>query len=425
MGYNSRSLILKGNNKAALIFTGIVATLYLANCFTHFRLTNDTLRYFTLTETLAGVRAPDPSTQKEFLPYGYVFFLLILYKLKILCSFSICICQLAFLVGSLYFVRNLFPAVKVIPLILFMVLNWSTLRYVITPLSEMQFLFFSTGSLYFFRRYELTNRFMFLLLVVVFVVISVFTRTVGFVLVIAFFSALAIKHSKQILFWLRHRTIYALLVLAIVVTATIYFLMQPKFVAYLGYFFRPLLHNSWNFSLLVIRLHFADWAELFVNIPASKTVSWVPTSIVLALFIIAGIFFLVFILRRLLSKQASIPLFIKIYVIAYGLLIFNWPFFEARFWFPILPLLGGIALTPLSKEPIIFKKFIIFYRYYYLLTGLFVLSYYSYLSFDKDALARLHDAGIWKNEYRLHFYNDSYENLKVNDKAVHILNTYD
>ena len=116
MGYNSRSLILKEGNKAAVIFTGIVAVIYLANSFTHLRLTNDTLRYFALTETLAGARAPDANTQKEFLPYGYVFFLLILYKLKILSSFSICICQLALLAGSLYFVRHLFPTVRLSPL---------------------------------------------------------------------------------------------------------------------------------------------------------------------------------------------------------------------------------------------------------------------------------------------------------------------
>jgi hypothetical protein len=425
MGYHNRSLILKQGNKALYIFTGIVALIYLANCFTHLRLTNDTLRYFTLTETLAGIRPPDTATQKEFLPYGYVIFLLTLYKLNILASFSICICQLAFLAGSLYFVRYLFPTVKAMPLILFMLLNWSTLRFVITPLSEMQFLFFSTGALYFFRRYELNGSLKFLGLLIVFSVISIFTRTAGVVLLIAFIPALIVKHYKPLTYWFRQKTIYALLVLIILVAGTAYFLMQPKFIAYLEYFFRPLLHDSVEFFTRNIRHHLADWAELFVNIPASKTGSFVPLPTGVILFMIAGIFFLVFILFRLFSRQLGLPLFLKIYIITYGLLVFNWPFFEARFWFPILPLLGGIALMPLAKESIIFQRFVSIYKYYYILAGIFVLGYYSYLSYDKNALARLHDAGIWRNEYELHFYKDSYESKPVNEKAMHILNTYD
>jgi len=65
------------------------------------------------------------------------------------------------------------------------------------------------------------------------------------------------------------------------------------------------------------------------------------------------------------------------------------------------------------------------YKYYYVLAGIFVLGYYSYLSYDKKALARLHDAGIWKKEYELHFDKDSNEIKPVNEKALHILDSYD
>jgi hypothetical protein len=201
--------------------------------------------------------------------------------------------------------------------------------------------------------------------------------------------------------------------------------MQPTFIIYVHYFSKAFYNYSWHFIIAVIQIHLADWAELFLNFSVVKAGSLIPLQIAAVLFTIAGILFLAYFLYRLFSRRLSIPLFIKIYIIAYGLLIFNWPFFDSRFWFPLLPLVGAIALMPFPKEPIALRKILGIYKYYYVLTGVIILGYFSYLSFDRSALTRYHDNGIWKAEYELHFNGTTNEKRPINSKALHYLDAYD
>jgi len=411
--------------RPALIITSALALIYFANCFTHLRLTNDTLRYFILTESLEGIRTADTATQKEFLPLGYVYFLLLLAKLNILGSFGICFFQLLFLAGSLWFVKKIFPSANTIWLIIFTSLNWSTLRFTITPLSEMQFLFFSTGALFFYLRYDNTGKLKYLPGLLIFCAAAIYTRTAGIILIIALAPAILVQKRKEIQTWLRSHTGYAILTGAFIIAAVTYFLMQPKFIAYLGYFFGPLISDPSGFFLRNIRLHLVDWAELFINIPVSKTRFLLSLPAARIIYMIAGIIFLVICLRKLFGSSLAIPLYVRIYIIAYILLIFNWPFFEARFWFPVLPLLAAVLSVKKNNTRPVFYSPAFLFRCYYIMAGVFVLAYYSYLSFDKRALAERHDAGRWRAEYELHFYGSSIRNKEINSKALHILNTYD
>ncbi|HEU4633059.1 MAG TPA: hypothetical protein VFS22_03685 [Flavisolibacter sp.] len=140
----------------------------------------------------------------------------------------------------------------------------------------------------------------------------------------------------------------------------------------------------------------------------------------------AGLIFLIIVLRRVFSKKFSIPLHIRIYLTGYILLIFNWPFFEARFWFPILPLLAAILLLPKNTaRPQLFRPAVSLYKLYYVLTGIFVMSYYTWLSTHKEALVKRHDAGKWQREYRMHFFNETPADSTYDKRAFYLLEKYD
>lgn len=124
-------------------------------------------------------------------------------------------------------------------------------------------------------------------------------------------------------------------------------------------------------------------------------------------------------------KKFPIPLHVRIYLISYILLIFNWPFYEARFWFPILPLTFAVILLSKPAPNFTFTYWKPFLNIYYVIIGLLVLAYYTRLSYDKSYMARRHDAGLWKDEYHIHFFNEQPADSVYNKRALYILNKYD
>jgi hypothetical protein len=50
------------------------------------------------------------------------------------------------------------------------------------------------------------------------------------------------------------------------------------------------------------------------------------------------------------------------------------------------------------------RRWVLAAKSWYVAAGVFALSYYSYTSFNKEALARNQDAGVWRKEYEFHFF---------------------
>jgi len=394
----------------------MLAILYFINCFTPFRLTNDTVRYFAIKETMEGSWPEEFGARNDFLPPGYAYFLMALSKSGILNSFTICFIQLLFLAGSLNYVRKIFaPALPVFTFIIFSLLNWTTLKFTITPLSEMQFLFFTTGALYYFHRFNQAKKWGWLFVTAIFCFLAILTRTAGVLLAISLLLSLVVNKGT------RSKAVVILLAI-VVVAGLIIFFTQPKFIRYLGYFMRPFTTDPVAFFTNNILRHLQDWAELFINAPLSKTVY---ISYLRIVYMLAGLFFMVITLSRVFGKKFSIPVHIRIYLVGYVLLIFNWPFYEARFWFPVLPLLAAILLLPKNSVHPVFRPIVSLYKLYYVLTGIFVMGYYTWLSYNKDAMAKLHDAGKWEREYRIHFFNEKSVDTTYDKKALYLLDKYD
>lgn len=282
----------------------------------------------------------------------------------------------------------------------------------------MQFLFLSMGTLYYFQKFREVKKIGFLLATAVFCTLAIMTRTAGVVLLLALLATLVADN------WGRFRQKKAPLLIGgvIVVAGLVVLFAQPKVIRYLDYFFRPLANDPANFFYKNITRHFRDWAELFINIPYSKiNLGIIPLSI----YLLAGVVTMVYVVRRLFSIKFPIPLHARFYLVGYILLIFNWPFYEARFWFPIVPLVFAVILIPKPAPNFTFTYWKSFLKVYYAAVGLFVLSYYTFLSHNKTNMAERHDAGIWKDEYRIHFFNEQPADSVYNKKALYLLDKYD
>src|SRR5688572_10630797 len=220
--------------KTAYLAIGILFAIYLVNCLTPLRVNYDIIRYFALKETIEGTWPAEFGAQNDFLPYGYVLLLLGLSKIGLLNSFVISFIHLVYLAGSLYFVCRIFaPGVNYILLILLTLLNWTTIKFLVTPVSEMQFLFFSTGALFFYHQFTLKRKPVDILWLAIFLTAAVFTRVVGLLLVLAILAAFISKHSYAITGWLRRRA-YAWIILVALFVVAIMLLWQLKFITYIG-----------------------------------------------------------------------------------------------------------------------------------------------------------------------------------------------
>jgi hypothetical protein len=161
-------------------------------------------------------------------------------------------------------------------------------------------------------------------------------------------------------------------------------------------------------------LHMIDFASVFLNQPSPK-VPLLPPMLVAVAFFLTGLFFIILVAYVLLKKASKTPLFLRIYMAVYLLMIFNWPYFEPRFFLPVFPLLILIIVENFGLLNTVIRKLLRFYLVAYAITGIAALSYYSYTSFNKRELARRQDAGIWRNEYETLFYGKP-----VNDTATSV-----
>src|ERR1700676_4532646 len=136
---------LPGEKQARLLkwSISILGFLFFLNCFTPLRLHYDMLRYFAIKDCIES-KCPPGADPNDYLPYGYTALLLLLSKLGILRSFSIVFVNCLYLFGGLFFVRKIFSYIRSPFFLIFLVLlNWTIIKFVTHPLSELQYLFFS------------------------------------------------------------------------------------------------------------------------------------------------------------------------------------------------------------------------------------------------------------------------------------------
>jgi hypothetical protein len=385
---------------SAFILLGLI---YFLNCFSPLRLTHDSLRYLLIQEWMENGRPRGTWVDHDYLPYGYSAFLFLLAKLHLYGAFFIAFANTLYLAGSILFFRGIIGKGNLrATAVLFVLINWITIKLAITPLSEMQFLFFSTGSLYFFVTYRRRGTVSDLFLSGIFFAGAILTRTVGFLLPVAMLIDILLEHRRHLARWGK-KSRWALVILAVTLLVMIFTLRELRISAYFGYLVRPLSsHGSFYFFqnfLLHLR---GDWAEVFINVPASKLTA-IPNGVVYTVYGMVGGALLFLIIFQIWKDKQALPPAARYYFLLYMSVIFCWPYHECRFWLPLLPCIGQLisrVSLPKGAWPLSLARAA---GTWYLAAGLFALGYYTYTSFNHEQLAIRQDAGVWRKEYEAHF----------------------
>jgi Dolichyl-phosphate-mannose-protein mannosyltransferase len=402
----------------------VLGILFFLNCFTPLRLHFDMLRYFAIKDCIES-KCPPGADPNDYLPYGYTALLLLLSKLGILKSFTIVFVNCLYLFGGLFFVRKIFSYIRSPFLLFFLVLmNWTMIKFVTHPLSELQYLFFSLAAIYAFYNFIQNKNIWYLLFAFLMAGLAFLTRTVGVSLVAAIIVSLIWEFRKQLLDIIKKNRIlvFALLICVIIV---LIFSKQLGLNHYTGVMSKQ-FNEGLRFSD-VIGWHFSEWGEILLNTSRFKVISLLSVSFANWIFIISGILGISGFVYICFIKKSNIPFIVKSYLFFYIILLFNWPFQDPRFWVPVIPLIAAvISQYSFSKERLS-RLFFYLWLFVYSGLGLISLAYMTYTSFNKEEFSKTQAKGVYRNEYETHFFGKTLSDTvtRVDPYLVDFLNKYD
>ncbi len=402
----------------------ILSFLFFLNCFTPLRLHYDMLRYFAIKDCIES-KCPPGADPNDYLPYGYTALLLLLSKLGLLRSFSIVFVNCLYLLGGLFFTKKIFAHTRSPYFIFFLVLlNWTVIKFVTHPLSEMQYLFFSLAAVFSFYKFILNKNIRDLLLAFLLAGMAFLTRSVGITLISAFIVSLIWEFRKQLVEIIKGKRILVVSILLCIVVV-LYFSRQLGLNHYTGVLSKQFSEGV-RFSK-VLGWHFSEWGEIFLNTSRFKVISLLSSNLGDLLFTILGILGVVGFIFICFIKKNRIPFIVKSYLFFYMLLMFNWPFQDPRFWVPVVPLIAAvISQHSFSKERII-RLVLTLWLLVYSALGFVSIGYMTYTSFNKEELSKTQAKGVYRNEYETHFFGKTLSDTvtRVDPYLVDFLNKYD
>lgn len=413
------------NIKGLKIFLFFLAAVYLLNCLSPLRLHLDMLRYFAIKDCIELGCAPDSEAAKDYLPFGYTALLLFLSKLNILHSWSVIFINCLFLFGAMYWVKDLLAPGRYIYISFILVLlNWVTIKFATHPLSEMQYTFFSIGALAFFYSYAKNKNLWSLLLAFIFAGLAFFTRSVGIALVAALLTSLVWLYRTELKELLRRNKALVGILIAIII-GVLFFSKQLGLQHYTGVFTKQ-FDEGIHFSDLM-KWHFTEWAEISLNTSLARVEAMMPFQFGKTAFMISGVFFFVCFVYLIFIRKSEFPFVIKAYVFFYSVLLFTWPFYDPRFWVPVIPLIIPLVVHTLQSIRIKLVRILVWlFLIIYMIEGMVAVGYYSYTSLNKKVLVRTQAGGTYRNDYETAFFGKPLTDTAthINQEAVSVIRRY-
>ena len=107
--------------------------------------------------------------------------------------------------------------------------------------------------------------------------------------------------------------------------------------------------------------------------------------------------------------------------------MFNWPFYDPRFWVPVVPLIAVVA-TRISFTGALWRRVVTGgWLVVYLLLGLVSIGYYTYTSVSAETMARTQANGVYRNEYETIIFGKPLSDTakQIDPAALEVIRRYD
>jgi hypothetical protein len=254
--------------------------------------------------------------------------------------------------------------------------------------------------------------------------VAFMTRTIGITLIGAIAVDLLWQYKEQQLnFFRRNKVLVSGILIALVVLIVVF----SKVVGIDHY--GGVLKEHFKEAPLFKRIgwRFKEWGEIFINTPSNKVIDRLAGRPGEILFMAIGLAIFVWFMFVLFARKNAFPLFIKLYLVFYCLIMFNWPFNDPRFWTPVMPIMAAIVVMATIPDTKLLRFGKAAYLTVYLALGAFSAGYMVYSSFNRDFLAHNQAKGAYRNEYETHWYGKPLSDTakKMDTLALHVLEKYD
>jgi len=404
-----------------------IVLIYLANAFAPLHLHVDSIRYYNIKDCLEFGCNPNSFAGTDYLPYGYTALLITLSKLGVLSAVSIVLINCFFLFTGMYFLQKLLkPFVSTFLVLLITLFNWTVIKFCAHPLSEMQYIFFSFASLYSFHLFITRKNYLYLLAAFVLCICTILTRTIGIALLPALMLGIVWQHRTGIKDLILKNKIIVLFAI-VLLSLLLFFAKQFKILDYTNNLKAPFQKGIFHFFTENLKFHFTEITEVFFNAPYKKAADMLPTGVASLLYITIGLFLFCWLVYAIVMKRNKLPFYLKAYLFFYILIIINWPYYDPRFWVPLIPIIAAVYLqTPFN----LYTLLRIPYRIsvvIYLLIGISAATYYLWMGMDHHRFSSRQASGVYRNEYETYFFGQPQSDTakKIDQNVLEILKKYD
>jgi hypothetical protein len=411
----------------------LVSLAYLVQIASPLRLVGDGVDYLMQASSAADGSGFRFHGQRSIRPPGYPALIFLLAKAGLANSWAIVSLNCLLLgIGcwaSYFILRTSFGLDSATAEIvcLLTLLSFVTVKHVTLPLSDISYFGFSMPGLLLLLQAEADTRprrYWQLAAAVPLIGFCIALRTIGVALIPALIWAAlgGTAQVKRLPQWLRQHRVVSLVLLLVMLAAIAGAASLFLHSRYLQSSSNILSRRGLGNVVSDLRDHTIEWGELATNAPASKLpgVLQLPMRSIgffALLLCVAGIWET----RRKLDAQVW-------YVLGFASILLAWPWSDARFWLPVLPLLIGYVLIGARRivPPSLLRPAILAYSVCFCVLGIVALGYSTRLTFAGSRFPELYGDGSLRATYRLVILGEQPKNTDdISQEALYLLHRYD
>jgi len=419
------------NHKFSIAIFGTVLLLVMLNIFTPLRLNTDGIRYLNILEYLKGNLGNNSTAAHDYLPHGYPWLLYLLQHFNLLSSLSITLINIGAVLIAAYFLADMLAIKNRFFYFSLILASFINIKHFELPVSDQFFTLVFIGSIYLWS-HVFKGKTYFIIPALLLTLLSIYIRTAGAAIIIGVLFYLCFL-KKDVLFKKKVYLVTAGLLIA--GFFTVFFIYLPLFEKKIDYIKQLDLASIAKNPVAIIErfsIHIKEIGEIVINSPYSKLSTLINIhgfDIAAFVLIIAGLLAL-YMFYRAVKQLKLYNLFVFWVYAGYLLIIIFWPFYDARFLIPIVPVfiyLFFYYLSSLSKSIIKLVPVVI-----YVVFGVVSLLYSDALSLSKPFFLKHYgfDQELTK-KYEIHFKNEQLDKISrpvynINDDDIlYLLEKYD
>jgi len=410
--------------KAQLGVILILVVVYFLQVATPLRLHPDTVILLSVAETAEQGGGYLYHEQPTVFPPGYPALMAFLIRVNLAHIWVIVSINVVFVVIGLLAVRYIFVSTgesesSVLGVCILSLLSFVFIKYSAIPLTDTFFFGVSMGCLALMKKAVSSpldwRR---LIAIVVLVIASVCIRRIGVALIPALLYTVIFPSNRGLYLRLSVGSKATILLVAASFGAAIVWVVRTTS-TFMDFSSILRAHTAMDSALGILIFRLKELGEIAVNVPY-VALPWMVQDSIPLIGILA--FALVF-AGVAWRKERGV---IETYFISYVALILVWPFYDPRFWLPVIPFLiaySGLALKRLARAELA-TQILEGYVMMFVIVGLVTLASNTAVSYSVSRFADAYGAGQYHSTYCAVWHCSESDSAEVDLDALHLLHYY-